>query len=436
MKFQDLYREYGNSSGITVDSRSDCTNRIYFALKGENHDGNMFVKDALYNGSRIAVADDPSLEGQGNIMVVDDALETLQQLANYHRLQWGGKVLAITGSNGKTTTKELVGSVLSKKYRVLFTHGNLNNHIGVPLTLLRLKNEDIAVIEMGANHKGEIARLCKIADPDMGLITNIGKAHLEGFEGIEGVRKGKGELYDFLAAKNLPAFVNTNDAMLVQMADERHLRTIPFGINAPKGTGGEITDSGGMIAGHFLFEGNQYPLSSSLFGRYNFINMLAAVAIGLHFNVDPSLISGAIACYVPENNRSQILKGKNNRIILDAYNANPTSMAAALKEFMTSDTKLRKMVILGDMLELGENAHEEHEEILLSLKQDPPELVLLTGSIFYQFSKGDRFPYLFFRNTGECNRYLQEHPPSGYYILVKGSRKISLEKTTNYILNC
>lgn len=383
----------------------------------------------------MVIADEASAAISDKVCIVPDTLLTLQELAAYHRARWGGKLLAITGSNGKTTTKELVTIILSQKYKVNSTVGNLNNHIGVPLTLLTLRDEDIAVVEMGANHQGEIKRLCEIAQPDVGIITNIGKAHLEGFGGLKGVIKGKGELFDFLESKNKPAIVNMSLPELAEMVSRRKLQTFSYGTENGNTVFGQLSSSINDINGFFTFEEEEYSIHSELFGDYNFMNILAGVAIGIYFGVSPVPIANAIASYRPDNNRSQFVHGEKNKLILDAYNANPTSMKCALEEFVNRNYN-PKMVILGDMLELGIDSQKEHEQILKFLVNKEIEEILLVGEIFYAFSDIPAYPFRFFNALESCMNYIRERNPEGYLILLKGSRKNSLEKTTNLLLHC
>nr|MDA3823487.1 UDP-N-acetylmuramoyl-tripeptide--D-alanyl-D-alanine ligase [Bacteroidales bacterium] len=430
----DLYKRFLTAGKVSTDTRSIEGGELFFALKGANFDGNRFVHAALEKGCSYVVADDPSFKDIPKVLLVKDSLKVLQELANYHRSNLGVKVLAITGSNGKTTTKELVSAVLKKKYRLLSTRGNLNNHIGVPLTILGIKDEELAVIEMGANHPGEIRLLCEIADPDVGLITNIGKAHLDGFGGIEGVEKAKGELYDFLAMKGGDVLLNGSEPRLINMASERSLHYYLYGLNPEFDLYGKLSNSISRIEGEFFIGESSYKIESSLFGKYNFMNILGAAAAGAYFGVDSQDISDAINDYNPDNNRSQVSKGKTNTLIMDAYNANPTSMISALEEFDRADAE-KKMLILGDMYELGDSTETEHEKILNWLAQSNIKDILLVGDYFAQFSNDQRFPFNYFSDIDECIGHIAEQSPSGYLILLKGSRKNSLEKATKLLLD-
>jgi UDP-N-acetylmuramoyl-tripeptide--D-alanyl-D-alanine ligase len=431
---KDIYKRFLDAGIVSTDTRSIEGGEIFFALKGDNFDGNRFVHTALEKGCSYVVADDPSFVDIPKVLIVKDSLRTLQELANFHRSKLDIKVLAITGSNGKTTTKELVSAVLKKKYRLLSTRGNLNNHIGVPLTILEIKDEELAVIEMGANHLGEISLLCEIADPDVGLITNIGKAHLEGFGGIEGVEQAKGELYDFIAMKGGNALVNGSEHRLSDMASARGLNQYSYGLKHEFDLHGELTTSTSRMEGEFFIRESSYKIESALFGKYNFMNILSAAAAGVYFGVDPMDISEAIRDYHPDNNRSQVSKGKSNTLILDAYNANPTSMISALEEFVRIDAA-KKMLILGDMYELGDSTYAEHETILNFLAGSTIRDILLVGDYFAQFTNDRRFPFNYFSNIDECIGHISAESPSGYLILLKGSRKNSLEKATKLLLD-
>lgn len=432
---EELYTAYQASSGVSTDTRTLTGDEIFFALQGENFDGNQFVRQALEAGCKYVVTDDQSMQKEPGVFYVENSLNTLQQLAQYHRNKWAGRLMAITGSNGKTTTKELVSSVLSKKYSCIATKGNLNNHIGVPLTILKIRHEDVAIIEMGANHPGEIATLCDIASPDVGIITNIGKAHLEGFGSFEGVAKAKGELYNYLAEHKGTAIVNESDPKLVEMAAKRKLNRFSYGMTSTSDITGEIISSLNNIEGIFSSKGKQYTFKSELFGEYNFMNILAAISAGVFFDVSELMISEAIEDYRPENNRSQVLEGKSNTLILDAYNANPSSMTLALHEFFKRDAP-KKMVILGEMAELGKASAIEHKYILDLLVRSQIKEVILVGEHFYSLSDEAAYPFHFFQNLEECMIFIKNSIPRGYLILLKGSRINSLEYATNVLLDC
>ena len=427
MKIKDLYKLFLESSGVSTDSRNLKPGSIFFALKGENFDGNDFAAEAIQKGCELAVVDRPDIEGSDHIVRVGSSIETLQNLAAFHRKQKNIIMLAITGSNGKTTTKELVSAVMAKRYRVLHTTGNLNNHIGVPLTLLDIKDQEFGIVEMGANHPGEIALLSKIIAPDFGLITNIGKAHLEGFKTIEGVLEAKGELYDYLVKNGRKAFLNMNDDLLFHTADRMRLDFIPYN---DKNIYGEIIAVFPLLECKIYIEGRGHQVNTRLVGAYNLENIIPAVAIGKYFNIPEREIFDAIESYVPEMQRSQLIEGKRNRIILDAYNANPTSMRKSISDFIHY-TSGPKMFILGDMLELGEYEHQEHLDLVGWLENRKLENVILVGDAFMKTQK--KFPgYRYFKNVLSCISYLEDENFSGYHILIKGSRKMALESITGH----
>jgi UDP-N-acetylmuramoyl-tripeptide--D-alanyl-D-alanine ligase len=428
---ENLYQLYLNHPRIFTDSRKANEGGIFFALKGENFDGNDFVEKAIAEGADYAVADRMELAGKDKIIIVDDVLKTLQCLANYHRKQLKIPILAITGTNGKTTTKELITHVLGQKYKVLATSGNLNNHIGVPLTLLSITSEhEIAVIEMGANHLGEIEFLCSIAEPDFGLITNVGRAHLEGFGSFEGVKRTKGELYNFIAKAGKGIFINIGNEHLMSMAPE----FVPkFSYSTYKQTAqllGEPVNSDLLLVCRVLFPKGWLYLKTNLTGVYNLENVLAACRIGLHFGVDPLLIQKGIESYVPSNNRSQVLQISDSKIIADCYNANPSSMEASVRNFMQLD-KPNKTMILGDMLELGNDAKVEHQKIADLVANSGITEVFLVGSNFQQVSTpAGSHKYL---NVGEFISATDKGKFKNRFILIKGSRGIRLEKILEFL---
>jgi UDP-N-acetylmuramoyl-tripeptide--D-alanyl-D-alanine ligase len=424
MSITELYEIFLKHPEISTDSRSIGRNALFFALKGDHFNGNAYAANALLDGAAYCVIDEAQYKISDRCILVNSVLSTLQQLSRYHRLQLKAPVIAITGTNGKTTTKELITAVLSKKFRVTCTKGNLNNHIGVPLTLLSMNRAtEIAVVEMGANHPGEIAELCEIAMPDFGLITNVGKAHLEGFGSFEGVRSTKAELYRYLEKKGGKIFRNTSNQWLKEMAGE--LETIGYRTTkANEGIEGEIVQHSPMLVFRARFPKGWLYIKTNLAGGYNLENALAAVCIGNFFGVTPLKISEAIESYKPSNNRSQFIKTDRNTILMDAYNANPTSMDAALDNFNTFDAPL-KGIILGDMFELGEAAHEEHQKIADKLAATDLSMVLLTGKEFSQCIVPSYFQ-VFESNEGLIN-YLENNIPLDYTILVKGSRGMKLE---------
>lgn len=424
MEVAALYEIFKQHPEVTTDSRNCPEGSIFWALKGESFNGNDFAAKALEAGCAYAVVDEPRVAdpSDARYLLVDDGLKALQELANYHRRQFHIPVLQITGTNGKTTTKELVSAVLARKYRVLFTQGNLNNHIGVPRTLLRLNaGHEIVVIETGANHPGEIKFLTHIVEPDYGLITNVGMAHLAGFGSFEGVMRTKGELYDYLRQMGRKAFMRYPDPVLQKMAG--NLETIryasePVAEDIPQG---ELVACDPFLRFQWKYAGQTYPVRTHLVGSYNLANMMAAVAVGLYFQVDPQDICKALEEYVPSNNRSQMQDTADNHLVVDAYNANPTSMMAALKNFRLIEAP-HKMVILGDMKELGTVSHEEHQKVVDYLNECGFERVVLVGPEF----AATTHTFQTFQNVDEVLADIQAHKPKGYYILVKGSNSMKL----------
>ncbi len=414
---------------VTTDSRDCPEGSIFFALKGDTFNGNAYAKAALDKGCAYAVIDEAQYAEDDRYIVVDDVLTTLQQLAREHRRALNTPIIGITGTNGKTTTKELVATVLSKKYNVLYTQGNFNNHIGVPKTLLRLtKEHDIAVIEMGANHPGEIKTLVEIVEPDCGLITNVGKAHIEGFGSFEGVIRTKGELYDFLRQKpDSKVFIDT---------DNEHLMGISEGLNLVPYVGGEVIACDPFLRFKWMtpqcsvhsaqcsvtssqssmFNVQCHEVQTHLIGAYNMKNMLAAATVGLEFGITPEQISEALAGYVPTNNRSQLTITQHNKLIVDTYNANPTSMMAALHNFVLMSVE-PKMAILGDMGELGSISHEEHQKIVSYLQDNHISNVWLVGKEFGKIPSS----YRKFADVAAVKEALAKERPEGQYILIKGS---------------
>ena len=465
MEIESLYSLFKKHPNVSTDSRAVVPGSLYFGLRGENFDGNAFAADALAKGAAYAVIDNPSVQKDGfredgRFIVVEDALCCLQELARHHRGQLQIPVIGLTGSNGKTTTKELLRSVLSVGFEVLATRGNLNNHIGVPLTLLQIHSEvEVAIVEMGANHPGEIAFLCGLAAPTHGLITNVGKAHLEGFGDFEGVKKSKGELYDFLAGHQGQLFIQGDNPVLVEMAAQR------FG-HLVKEQGGAVLGNGAVTYGpgesnHFRGEvvsanpfleitwqhGSAFhTLQTQLAGAYNLENVLAAVAVGKYFGLSDQQINQGIRDYAPSNNRSQIVDtAKGNRIIGDYYNANASSMAAAIESFRELTDPRPKILILGDMFELGDSTSEEHRRVIHLALEAGPARILFIGKNFFRGSGlqtdgagGSELPSAniqqkhpsatFFPTLEEARAALLENPVTDSLILVKGSRGIALEK--------
>jgi len=419
---------------ITTDTRKLTKGGLFFALKGENFDANTFVEQAVDKGCAYAVTDNQVYANGKTILLVEDVLTALQDLAKYHRSRLNLKVIGITGSNGKTTNKELICAVLSKKYNVSATVGNLNNHIGVPLTLLALTTaHEIAIVEMGANHQGEIDMLCHIADPDFGIITNIGKAHLEGFGGLEGIKKGKSELYRYLKPKNGSIFINGDDIVLNELSEG--LQKITYGEKIEFDVHGKLIPDSEFV--EFKWNQAHQPVDqkplvkTKMYGHYNFINLLCAACIGNYFKVDELLINIALAEYVPEMNRSQVLKTTHNTLILDAYNANPSSMLLAISNYADQSFQ-NGFFILGDMLELGEYSKDEHKAILDQLIKLNMKEVLLVGDLFFEF-KSDYKSFMFFKTSEEASAYLKTNPIVSKTILIKGSRGIKLEKLVEFL---
>lgn len=432
MELSALYQIYLKCNVITTDSRNCPEGSLFIALKGDSFNGNAFASHALNDGCAYAMIDEAAYADKHDTryILVDNCLETLQQLANYHRKQLGTRIIGITGTNGKTTTKELIAAVLAQSHNVLYTLGNLNNHIGVPLTLLRLKAEHtLAVIEMGANHPGEIKFLVDIVEPDYGIITNVGKAHLEGFGSFEGVIKTKGELYDYLRKKDDSIiFIHHDNPYLTNIATGLH--QIPYGSDETLYVNGNITGN----SPYLTFEwkagkaGERYEVRTQLIGEYNFPNALAAITIGSYFGVEAHKINEALSNYTPQNNRSQLKNTINNTLIIDAYNANPTSMMAALENFNRMNAE-HKMLILGDMRELGEESITEHQKIVDFINKHGFEKVLLVGKQF----AASRHSYQTFADAQELIQMLQENKPTNYTILIKGSNGIKLSSIVDYL---
>ncbi|MDP2422805.1 MAG: UDP-N-acetylmuramoyl-tripeptide--D-alanyl-D-alanine ligase [Bacteroidales bacterium] len=423
MKTEDLYQIFRSYPIICTDSRNIIPGSLFFALKGEYFNGNRFAAAAIDKGAAYAIVDDPLSVVSGQHIFVPDVLTTLQQLARHHRLQAKLTVIAITGSNGKTTTKELITAVLGSHYQTIATTGNLNNHVGVPLTLLRIVSaHEMAVVEMGANHVGEINSLCELALPTHGIITNIGHAHLEGFGSFEGVVQAKTELYRHIQHNAGILFVDSDNALLNHHAQDTD--TITYGLNLTAVYRGEITGLQPFLKVRWSEKESEYELQSKLVGSYNFKNILAAISVGRHFEVPAEKIIRAIESYTPSNNRSQVVITKHNTLILDAYNANPSSMSAAIENFK-SYTVDHKICILGDMLELGSYTHNEHQKIMDLLESGNFETVMLVGEYFYEHRHTS--PYNYFLSIVEAGEWLQNNNLQHKTILIKGSRKIQLE---------
>jgi len=430
MTIETIYKIFQSYPEISTDTRKITKGSIYFALKGDTFNGNLFAEDALSKGAAYAIVDEDLNIKHENIIKVDNALICLQQLANHHRKQVGIPVLAITGTNGKTTTKELVSAVLSKKFKLIYTQGNLNNHIGVPLTLLRIRKEtEFAVIEMGANHPLEIKQLCEIAEPNFGLITNVGNAHLEGFGSFEGVKKTKGEMYDFLKSRNGLVFINAGNDHLQEMLQSYSNKFTYNFVNANI-TGIKI-GADPYLEFSYEYNGSTTLIKTQLSGGYNFENAMAAVAIGNYFSIPTSDIKDAIESYKPENNRSQIVEKNGNTLFIDCYNANPSSMRASIENFAELSNS-NKLLILGDMFELGKTSDTEHSSILSLLSE--LQLNRCTWIVGSEFNKAN-FEHKFkcFNKTEEVVQFLRSHPVNDTAILIKGSRGMRLEKILDEI---
>ena len=430
MTVEEIYSKFKGCKGITTDSRKCGPGLMFFALKGERFDGNEFVRGALEQGCPYAVMDNATLydASDSRMILVDNVLAVLQQVAAYHRRQLGTPVIGITGTNGKTTTKELTYAVMSTTYNVLCTQGNLNNSIGVPLTVLGLWPEhEYAIVEMGASHPGDIKELVEISQPDYGLITNVGKAHLLGFGSFEGVKRTKGELYDWLREHNGTAFVNRDNEHLQQMC--KGLPLVEYGKPGQDGllVEGEVLECNPFVKFRWRSgKGDWHTVQTNLIGAYNVDNALAAITIGLKFGVSEDKASQAVTNYKPQNNRSQLTETGRNHLVVDAYNANPTSMAAALENFSMIKAD-NKMLILGDMRELGEVSQAEHKRIVEMLGEYGFTNVWLVGDEFAKAAAGSGFRL--FPDVTAVNEELNKEPLSGYTILIKGSNSIGLTKT-------
>ncbi|MNJ85878.1 UDP-N-acetylmuramoyl-tripeptide--D-alanyl-D-alanine ligase [compost metagenome] len=426
---ETLYSLFKASTGVETDTRKIQKGSLFFCLKGANFDGNTFAEEAIKSGALAAVIDNPDYQIEGKTCLVEDVLKTLQDLARYHRNHFQIPMIGITGSNGKTTSKELISATLSTQFKVHFTQGNLNNHIGVPLTLLQLdESHEIAVIEMGANKPGDIKELVEIALPTHGIITNIGRAHLEGFKSLEGVIKTKTELFDFIAENNGHLFANKQDEIIMSKlpaTTQNHF------YNDPSELQGELLSLTPFVNMNWSEPGYTSPaIQTNLVGEYNFINFLAAIRIGRFFGISAENCNQAISAYQPTNNRSQVTKTDKNTLIVDCYNANPTSMRSALSSFAKIDNHA-KIFILGDMREMGDDAPMVHEEVV----QQTIDLRLsgfFIGEEFLKF-KGTHPNAIFLKSTDPLIEHFTNNPPSDLLILLKGSRGISLEKVIPYL---
>ncbi len=421
MTTESLYNYFLTCTEVCIDTRKISKDCLFFCLKGPNFDGHDFAEKALILGAKYVVVDNKKFQNNSQMLLVEDVLAALQNLATFHRNQLGTKIIALTGSNGKTTTKELISAVLAQKYQVLATLGNLNNHIGVPLTLLRLTKEtQIGIIEMGANHQREIAQLSTIAQPNFGYITNFGKAHLEGFGGVEGVINGKSELFDYLIPNNQLIFINQDDP--IQVAKTREANRFSFGQSAEADV---LLES--VSENQFLeITVNNQVIKTQLTGVYNANNVMAAVSMGVYFEVPFDLIVKGIAGYSPNNHRSQLIEKNSNQIILDCYNANPSSMQVAIEHLIKSDAK-QKIAILADMYELGEDTFAEHQTIVNLLKSQHIKAYFV-GDYFYEHQQADK-NFVFCKSFEDFKNIFKAELPQNSLILIKGSRAMALERT-------
>ncbi|WP_163398016.1 UDP-N-acetylmuramoyl-tripeptide--D-alanyl-D-alanine ligase [Flavobacterium fluviatile] len=428
MNIKEIHDLFLKCKSLSIDTRKIENDSMFFAIKGENFDANTFAQEALELGALFVVIDNPSYLIDERTILVQNSLETLQELAKFHRQYLGIPIVALTGSNGKTTTKELINVVLAQKYNTKATVGNLNNHIGVPLTLLSFSNEtEIGIVEMGANHKKEIEFLCSIAQPDYGYITNFGKAHLEGFGGVEGVIEGKSEMYKYLLENDKLAFVNLDDT--IQVEKSKKIKSYTFGLhNSLADINVQKIEANPFVVINY----DDFFVKSNLIGLYNANNINAAIAIGSHFKVANNDIKNAIENYIPTNNRSQLLKKDSFEIILDAYNANPSSMAVAITNFLQLDNQ-NKVMILGDMFELGNESREEHKIIVDSLKNQDKSVCYLIGKAFYENRISNQNLH-FFETFDDFSEYLKNNKfQAKSTILIKGSRGMALERTLDFL---
>lgn len=427
MSIIDLYDLFIHNPQITTDSRNCPKGSIFFALKGDKFDGNQYAGKALASGCVYAVIDNPDYYIGERTILVDNVLKTLQQLAHHHRKVLGLPIIGITGTNGKTTTKELLAAVLSTKFNLLYTEGNFNNHIGVPLTLLRLTHDhEMAVIEMGASHPGDIKELVDILHPNYGIITNVGRAHLEGFGSFEGVIRTKGELYDYIRRSKGKIFIKKENEYLQSIA--KGIEQITYGNGDDAFASGQVVSCDPFLVFNWKQQGKLHTVETHIIGSYNLDNVLAAVAVGRFFKIPAERISRAIAAYEPTNNRSQFKKTDNNELIIDAYNANPSSMKVALDNFITMPVQ-PKAIILGDMRELGPTSDELHAEVVAQIKKGQFDKVFLCGEHFSKVGK----EFSPFATTEAMVEELRKQPLKGYHILIKGSHSMGLEKLADIL---
>ena len=427
MDIEYIHSLFLNCKSVSIDTRKIQANSLFVAIKGDNFDANTFAKEALEKGALYVIIDNKDYYVDQRTILVEDSLTALQELAKFHRQYLKLPIIALTGSNGKTTTKELINVVLSKKYQTKATLGNLNNHIGVPLTLLSFDSKtQIGIVEMGANHQKEIEFLCHIAQPDYGYITNFGKAHLEGFGGVEGVIAGKSEMYSYLSQNAKTAFVNLDDA--IQVEKTKALKTYSFGIHKEKAD----VNIDSITANPFVkIQYSNLEIHTHLIGLYNANNINAALTIGKYFGVEDNSIKEALESYIPENNRSQLMTKGTNQIILDAYNANPSSMAVAIQNFLQLDNA-NKIMILGDMFELGEESLQEHQAIISLLLNENRIRCFFIGKDF-NLNKIDKENFIFYETFDTFSNYLKDTKIENSSILIKGSRGMALERTLEFL---
>jgi UDP-N-acetylmuramoyl-tripeptide--D-alanyl-D-alanine ligase len=427
MEIKDIHGKFLECGSVSIDTRRIQPQSMFVAIKGERFDANTFAKEALEKGASFVIIDNPEYFIDDRTILVDDSLTALQELSKFHRNYLGLPIIGLTGSNGKTTTKELIHAVLQQKFNAKATVGNLNNHIGVPLTLLSFSKEtEIGIVEMGANHQKEIEFLCGLSQPDYGYITNFGKAHLEGFGGTKGVIKGKSELYEYLSANDKLAFINLDD--VIQAEKCQTLKSFTFGIDK---SDADVSFSGVKANPFVEVTFASQDVSSELIGLYNANNINAAIAIGKYFDIDDEKITAAIEGYVPENNRSQLLRKGTNDIILDAYNANPSSMAVALENFLQLD-KPNKVAILGDMFELGAESLDEHRELISSLENTTGVRFFFIGKDFFT-NRIEKADFTFYETFDELSADLERNPVADSTVLIKGSRGMALERVLEFL---
>jgi UDP-N-acetylmuramoyl-tripeptide--D-alanyl-D-alanine ligase len=428
MQTQVLYQHFKKHPKISTDTRNITPDSLFFALKGINFNGNRFADEALKAGAAYAIIDEEIFKKDDRYILVNDVLTALQDLAKYHRSQLSIPVIAITGTNGKTTTKELLSAVLKQKFNTYATKGNLNNHIGVPLSLLEIEEQtEIAIIEMGANHPKEIAFLCEIAQPTHGLITNVGKAHLEGFGGFEGVKKSKAELYEFLAQHKGVLFLQGDNPDLLEMIDQKSFKEVKtYGFFEESDVYGRVLEQDPFLVVKWTENNINHKVKTQIAGSYNLENILAAISIGSYFSVSPDAINKGLENYSPHNNRSQLLKTEQNTVICDYYNANASSMVAAIENFNSLRNYPKKVIILGDMFELGDETYREHKNIVTKAMFATSETCLFIGKAFYEHRK-DIEGVHFFETTQQAIEFLKEKPFQDSLILLKASRGMAFE---------